>query len=213
RTVTAALVNRFKAGVPVRLIGDRNSIFEIDPPTRKEFYWLANQGVPIRIRYNPTWYPEIDHWKASIFVGQNLVAFGSANYTPFELAPESSTNYEDEIVLFTTDPSLVGSFKTKFDRYWNDTTSEPESLIVNPPFFKNWDDACALESACSDYRTQYPSPAPMNISTARLEADYPLSPDMNWGQGSVFNNRLVQAINAESGAIDFVIYRLTVDNI
>src|SRR5947207_6674493 len=126
-SVSIAIANRWRAGVPVRLIGDRGSIFEADPHTKTEFYWLASQGVPIRLRYNPTWYPEIDHWKTTIFVGQNQVAFGSANYTPFELAPVSSTNYKDEIVLLTSDPSLVGAFKTKFDRYWNDTTFEPES--------------------------------------------------------------------------------------
>src|SRR5437016_1244235 len=62
--VYAALLNRFKAGVQVRLIGDRVPIFDTDQHTRDTFYYLASQGVPIRIRYNPTWYPEIDHWKA-----------------------------------------------------------------------------------------------------------------------------------------------------
>jgi hypothetical protein len=94
--LSIALINKFKSGVPVRLIGDRGSIFEIDPLTRKEFYWLARQGLPIRLRFNPTWFPEIDHWKATIFAGQNLVSFGSANYTPFELAPVSSTDYKDD---------------------------------------------------------------------------------------------------------------------
>ncbi|HSK07948.1 MAG TPA: hypothetical protein VK911_00095, partial [Vicinamibacterales bacterium] len=36
RSVSLALVNRFKAGVPVRLIGDRGSIFEIDERTKLE---------------------------------------------------------------------------------------------------------------------------------------------------------------------------------
>src|SRR3954464_7776193 len=58
-TVYAALLNRFRAGVQVRLIGDRGSIFEIDPGHENTFYYLASQGVPIRLRYNPTWYPEI----------------------------------------------------------------------------------------------------------------------------------------------------------
>src|SRR3954467_101739 len=80
--ISIALINRFKAGVKVRLIGDRGSIFEIDPATKNEFYWLASQGLPIRLRFNPTWFPEIDHMKATIFVGQNLVAFGSSNYAP-----------------------------------------------------------------------------------------------------------------------------------
>ncbi len=212
-TVYTALVNRFKAGVPVRLIGDRGSIFEIDLNTKNTFYYLASQGVPIRLRYHPTWYPEIAHWKATIFVGQNLVAFGSPNYTPFELTPYSSTNYKDELALFTTDPALVGAFKTKFDKYWHDVDPEPESLVPSAPYFKNWDDACASESACSDYTTTYPTRAPMVINTARLEPDNPMPPDMVWGQGAVFNNRLVSAINDEQTALDFVIYRLTVENI
>ena len=213
--ISIALLNRFKAGVPVRLIGDRASMFEIDPVTKGEFYWLASQGVPIRLRFNPTWYPEIDHWKATIFAGQNLVAFGSANYTPFELAPVSTTNYKDETVLFADDPVIVNALKTKFDRLWNDTVAEPRSIAGGPPYFKNWDDACTAEptGACSDYRTLYPNPVPMVINTARLEPDNPLPADLIWGQGPDFNNRLVQEINNESSLVQLVIYRLTVDNI
>ena len=212
-TVYAALLNRFRAGVQIRLIGDRGSIFEIDQATKNTFYYLASQGVPIRLRYNPTWYPEIDHWKAAIFVGQGIVGFGSPNFTPYELTPFSATNYHDELTLFTSDPTLVNAFKTKFDKYWHDTDPEPESLIPSAPYFKNWDDACATESACSDYRTQYPNPVPMVINTARLEPDNPLPPEMVWGQGPSFNDRLTSEIGKENTAIDFVIYRLTVDNI
>src|SRR5688572_30550378 len=125
--ITIALLNRFRAGVPVRLLGDRAEIFELNPITRREIYLLANEGVPIRLRFNPTWYPEIFHWKATIFAGQNLVTFGSANYTPFELAPVSPTNYKDETVLFSDDPVIVNAIKTKFDQIWNDTTREPQS--------------------------------------------------------------------------------------
>src|SRR3954468_4915856 len=117
-SISIAIANRFAAGVPVRLIGDRGSIFEADPHTKSEFYWLASQGVPIRLRFNPTWFPEINHWKAAIFVGQNIVAFGSANFAPTELAPASATNYDDETVLFSDDAALVNAFKTKFDVMW-----------------------------------------------------------------------------------------------
>ena len=213
RMISYALINRMKAGVQVRLIGDRGSIFEIDQHTRNEFYYLASQGIPIRLRYNPTSYPEIVHWKATIFVGQNLVTFGSANYTPFELKPVSATSYKDESVLFSNDPALVNAFKTQFDRMWNDTTAEARSRVAKPPYFKNWNDACALEKMCADYKTKYPTPAPMNINTARLEPDYPMPADMVWGQGSLFNNRLVTEINNEVSYVDFVIYRLTVANI
>src|SRR5258708_27318 len=43
--VSIAIANRFAAGVPVRLMGDRGAIFEADPHTKNEFYWLAYQGV------------------------------------------------------------------------------------------------------------------------------------------------------------------------
>jgi F5/8 type C domain-containing protein/phospholipase D-like protein len=211
--ISIALLNKFKAGVPVRLIGDRGSIFEIDPSTKNEFYWLASQGVPIRLRFNPTWFPEIDHMKATIFVGQNLVAFGSANYAPTELAPASPTNYDDETVLLSDDLTLVKAFKTKFDRFWNDTTAEPQSLVPSPPYFKNWNDACVNEPTGCDYFQQFPNPTAMTINTARLEPDNPMPADLIWGQGPEFNNRLVLEINKEPTSLQFVIYRLTVDNI
>jgi phosphatidylserine/phosphatidylglycerophosphate/cardiolipin synthase-like enzyme len=213
--VSIAIANRWAAGVPVRLIGDRAAIFEADPHTKAEFYWLANQGVPIRLRFNPTWFPEIDHWKMALFVGQGLVEFGSGNFTPVELAPVSSTNYDDETELFTDDPVLVNAFKTKFDLLWNDTTTEPESVLSGPPYLKDWNDACAHEPTgnCADYATLYPTPAPMIINTARLEGDHPMPPDLIWGQGTDFNTRLVQAITSESSRIDLVVYRLEVDTI
>ena len=211
--ISIALANRFRAGVPVRLLGDRVAIFESDALTKREFYWLASQGVPIRLRYYPDWFPEIDHWKAAVFVGQNQVSFGSANWTPFELAPVSATDYKDETVLISDDPTIVNAFKTKFDRFWNDTTPEPNSRITNPPFFKNWDEACALEVGCADYTTQYPTRTPMVINTNRLEPDYPLPPEIVWSQGPEFNNRLIAEVNRENTKIDLVAYRLTVPEV
>ena len=119
-------------------------------------------------------------------------------------------------MLFTDDPVIVNALKTKFDRFWNDTTPEPESIAGNPPYFKNWNDACTAEPTgnCSDYRTLYPNPTPMVIDTRRLEPDnFTDVPDIVWGQGPKFNDRLVQEIDNESSLIQFVIYRLTVDNI
>jgi len=214
-SISIAIANRFNAGVKVRIIGDRGAIFEADPHTKAEFYWLASQGIPIRLRFNPTWFPEIDHWKAAIFVGQNVVEFGSGNFAPTELAPFSSSNYDDESEMFTDDPSIVNAFKTKFDQMWNDTMTEPESIIGGPPYLKDWNDACANEPTgnCADYATQYPSPKPMIVDRSRLEPDAPTPPDLIWGQGPDFNNRLVTEINNENREVDIVVYRLEVDNI
>ena len=214
-SISIALANRFNAGVKVRIIGDRGSIFEADPATKREYYWLASQGVPIRLRFNPNWFPEIDHWKAAIFVGQNVVEFGSGNFAPTELAPNSSTNFDDDSEMFTSDPAIVGAFKRKFDQMWNDTTTEPESIIGGPPYLKDWNDACANEPTgnCSDYHTLYPNPAPMNIDRSRLEPDNPIPADLIFGQGPDFNNRLTQEINNENNQIVLMVYRLEVDNI
>ena len=41
-SISIAIANRFAAGVQVRIIGDRGAIFEADPHTKAEFYWLAS---------------------------------------------------------------------------------------------------------------------------------------------------------------------------
>jgi hypothetical protein len=195
RTITAAIVQRFRAGLPVRIIGDRVSIFEINPATRREFEFLATSGIPIRLRYHPTSFPSIMHWKCGIFVGLNTVEFGSANWTPFELRPASPTNFKDETAMFTSDPALVNAFKTRFDQMWAETTN-----------FLDWPEAYQRETG-TDW-TQ-----PMAISRARLEPDHPTPAGLIWSQGPELNDPLAAAIDAETRAVDLVLYRLTVPNI
>ena len=191
REITQALVNRFQAGVPVRVLGDWEAIFNIDPNTRREYEFLASHGVPIRLRYHPTWFPELMHWKAGIFVGQNTVEFGSANWTGFELAPWSSTDFKDETVMFTNDPAIVNAFLTKFDQMW-----------VNTSEFLDWPEV---------YRnvTGNNWPTPMTISRARLEGDHPSPPGMIWSQGPELNNAMAAEIDRETAGVDMVIYRLS----
>ena len=164
------------------------------------------------------------------FRGPELVSFGSANYTPFELAPASTTDFKDETVLMTQDPSIFNAFLTKFDVMWNDTAPEPDSQVPSAPYFKSWDDACANEftGKCNDYPAYVTAPTspphfPMVVNTDRLVLPgFPTDlPDMVWGQGSQcvgsgcqsFNDRLIQEITVENTRVDFVIYRLTVENI
>nr|MBA2602580.1 hypothetical protein [Acidobacteriota bacterium] len=192
RDVSTAIVNKHKAGVPVRVLGDRAALFEADPNTRVEFEYLAANGVPIRLRFHPTWFPEIMHWKCGIFVGQNLVEFGSANWTAFELKPWSPSNFKDETVMFTDDTSLVRAFLTKFDQMWADTQ-----------YFLDWHAAYKLETGI-DW------PTAMFVSRARLEPDYPTNvPGMVWSQGPELNAALVAAIDSEPAFIDMVVYRLS----
>jgi hypothetical protein len=195
RTLTLAIVQRFQAGIPVRVIGDRVSIFEIDAATRREFEFLATNRVPIRLRYHPTSFPSIMHWKSGIFVGQNVVEFGSANWTPFELEPASATNFKDETAMFTNDPAIVNAFKTRFDQMWTDITN-----------FLNWPDAYQRETGTA-WTT------PMAISLARLEPDHATPPGLIWAQGPELNGPMASEIDREPAGVDMTIYRLTVPNI
>jgi hypothetical protein len=190
RAVSAAILNAHRSGVPVRVIGDRAAIFESG--ARREFEYLAAGGVPIRLRYHPTSFPEAMHWKCGIFVGQNTVEFGSANWTPFELKPSSTTNFKDETALFTNDPPIVNAFRTMFDRMWADQVQ-----------FMDW-------PAAYERETGTPWTTPMTISTARLEPEHPTElPDMVWSQGAALLDRMIAEAARETRRIDVVSYRLS----
>jgi hypothetical protein len=194
--IVTAILNKHRSGVPVRLIGDRGAIFEADPHTRANFEFLARNGVPIRLRYHPTWFPEIVHWKCGIFVGQQTVEFGSANWTTFELTPWSSTNFQDETAFFTNDPPLFNAFLTQFDRMWADTEK-----------FLDWPAAYRAE-------TGQTWPTAMNIPPGRQVPEHATNiPGMVWSQGSELTNAMLGEINAETQALDLVIYRLTIPSI
>jgi len=190
-SITQAIINRFQAGLPVRVLGDRASLFESDPHTRASFERLASAGIPIRLRYFPTDFPQIIHWKYGGFTGQNSAVIGSGNWTSFELKPVSSTNFKDETEMFTNDPTIVNALRTQFDRFWVDTT-----------YFLDWPAAYKRETGI-DWTT------PMNIQRVRLEPDYPTGA-LIWGQGPELINPMIAEINAENTAIDMVSYRLTV---
>ena len=198
-SITQAIINRFQAGLQVRVLGDRVSLFESDPHTRASFERLASAGIPIRLRYFPTDFPQIIHWKYGGFSGQNSAVIGSGNWTSFELKPVSSTNFKDETEMFTNDPTIVNALRTQFDRFWVDTT-----------YFLDWPAAYKRETGI-DWTT------PMNIQRVRLEPDYPTDA-LIWGQGIGSHppdgpniiDPMIAEINAENTAIDMVSYRLTV---
>jgi hypothetical protein len=193
--ITTAIINKHLSGVPVRVLGDRAGIFESDPNTRASFERLASYGVPIRLRYNPTWFPEIMHWKCGIFVGQVQATIGSANWTSFELRPVSATNYKDEAVLMTGDPSIVQALMTKFDDMWVDTT-----------YFLDWPEAYKRE-------TGQTWSVPMSIARIRLLDPPAATNNLVWGQGSEILNAMIAEIEAETTAIDMVSYRMTVPSL
>jgi hypothetical protein len=209
--IVAAIVRAHQRRVPVRVLGDRVGIFEADRNTFDAFAYLANAGVPIRIRYEPTWFPQIMHWKCAIFVGQGLVEFGSGNWTTFELMPSpwSPTDFKDETLMFTDDPAMFRAFSTQFDRYW--AGQEPGFPAST---YRDWPEVYKLETGQT-----WNGAVPMNIDRTRLVPEPTDGSDptkvagMVWSQGPELYNQMLADINAETKAIDFVSYRLTLPEV
>ena len=114
---TTELINRFKAGVPVRVLMDTqaNSSYPLNAQRLAE---LKAAGIPMRERVASG----ILHWKAMLFGGQNVVEFSGANYSPEAFAYSAPySNYIDEVIYFTDLASVVHSCKTKFDDLWTYT--------------------------------------------------------------------------------------------
>src|SRR5215211_2940189 len=104
------LINRFKAGVPVRVLVDPRA-----NPTYAGNEAVLNQlkaaGIPMRYKLTDG----ILHWKMMLFVGQGKLEFSGANYSGNFFVPDvPNVNYMDEAIYFTDDLSLIQSFKTKY---------------------------------------------------------------------------------------------------
>jgi phosphoesterase family protein/IPT/TIG domain-containing protein/phospholipase D-like protein len=112
------LINKFKAGVPVRVLVDprANPTY---PGNEDVLNMLRDAGIPMRYKLTDG----ILHWKMMLFVGQGKLEFSGANYSGNFFVPDSpNVNYIDEGIYFTDDPSLIQSFKTEYDSVWTNTT-------------------------------------------------------------------------------------------
>ena len=113
------LIARKRAGVPVRLIVDprANPTYPLNATSLNA---LQNAGIPMMKKTGGG----IMHWKVMLFAGQNVVEFGSANYSDNAFVPVTPySNYVAETIFFEDDPAIVDSFKTKFDDLWTDTVN------------------------------------------------------------------------------------------
>ncbi|HEY2961895.1 MAG TPA: phospholipase D-like domain-containing protein [Pyrinomonadaceae bacterium] len=128
------LINRFKAGVPVRVIVDPRA-----NPTYDGNEAVLNQlkaaGIPMRYKVGDG----IVHWKMMLFAGQNKLEFSGANYSSNFFVPDAAnTNYFDEAIYFTNDSSLIQSFKTKYDDVWTDTVLYANYANVTGPLTRKY---------------------------------------------------------------------------
>ena len=126
---TAALIKRFQAGVPIRVLVDPRANTK-NPQNEYRLKELADAGIPMRKCVTSG----IMHWKAMIFAGQNTVEFGGANYSAWAFVPaQPYVNYTDEVIRFTDRSSIVQSFMTKFDDLWVSSAFADFANMTNPP--------------------------------------------------------------------------------
>ncbi|HYV14351.1 MAG TPA: phospholipase D-like domain-containing protein, partial [Pyrinomonadaceae bacterium] len=121
------IINRFKAGVPVRVLVDprANSTYAGNEAVLNE---LKAAGIPMRYKLNDG----ILHWKMMLFVGQGKLEFSGANYSSNFFVPDApNSNYFDEAIYFTNDPALIQSFKTKYDDVWTNTLQYGNFANIN----------------------------------------------------------------------------------
>src|SRR4026207_1850718 len=123
------LINKFKAGVPVRVLVDPRA-----NPTyagnEEVLNMLKDAGIPMRYKLTDG----ILHWKLMLFVGQNKLEFSGANYSGNFFVPDApNVNYFDEAIYFTNDNSLIRSFKTKYDDVWTNTADYGNYANITGP--------------------------------------------------------------------------------
>jgi phosphatidylserine/phosphatidylglycerophosphate/cardiolipin synthase-like enzyme/regulation of enolase protein 1 (concanavalin A-like superfamily) len=109
-------------GVRVRILFDTEALSgtDNDIPTRIRLIdEMSAAGIPMRHKSTGG----ILHWKLMIFGKQEILNFSAANFSPVGYVPDVAyRNYEDEVIAFEADASLVASFKSKFDDIWTSTT-------------------------------------------------------------------------------------------
>jgi hypothetical protein len=173
-----ALVAAWQRGVKIRLLMDPRCTTEHADcaPINQQ---LSHAGLPMRNRITSG----ILHWKMALFASQGQVEFSGANYSPFEMAPDSPyQNYTDEIVMYTNDPSLVQTFMSKFDDLWTSTTEFGNYANVTGPLTRSYGPALPPSS---------------------------VDPRLNFPPDDSYRTRAINAYNAETVGIDAAMFRIT----
>jgi phosphatidylserine/phosphatidylglycerophosphate/cardiolipin synthase-like enzyme/regulation of enolase protein 1 (concanavalin A-like superfamily) len=123
------IIKRWQAGVPVRVMVDSRANAEY-PLNAQMLQQLKDAGVPMREKYTGG----ILHRKFMLFSGQGQLEFSGANYSPDAFVPvQPYTAYVDEAIYFTSDPSVVNSFRTVMDDMWTNTNGYRDYANVVSP--------------------------------------------------------------------------------
>jgi phosphatidylserine/phosphatidylglycerophosphate/cardiolipin synthase-like enzyme len=177
-TLSSALIKKFQSGVPVRILMDPRA--EDGHPTNAQVLaQLSSALIPMRNRTADG----ILHWKMMLFSGQGTVEFSGANFTASEMRPYTPyVNYTDEAIYYSDDPSVVNSFRTKYDDWWINTTDYENYANIHAPL-----------------QRLYPT-YPINPELDFLPSSLP---NMDYG------SRTMAAMAAEKVKLDIDMFRIT----
>ncbi|HEX7128400.1 MAG TPA: phospholipase D-like domain-containing protein [Thermodesulfobacteriota bacterium] len=123
--LTRVLVEKHRAGVPVRVLADRHA-YTIKQQHRRELDFLASSGVPVRVNR----FRGIIHHKMTILHGLGLVEQGSMNYTSIASRKvfngrTGETEWNEELAFFTDNPAVFARYRERFDRAWANSGAAP----------------------------------------------------------------------------------------
>ena len=165
---TTALIKRFQAGVPIRVLVDPRANVK-NPLNADRLKELVAAGIPMRYCISSG----ILHWKAMIFSGQNTVEFGGANYSAWAFVPaQPYVNYTDEVIQFTDNTPIVQSFMTKFDELWTNNLLFADYANMHAPPVRHYPLATEDPSLNFPPTEDYASRALKlyNAETSRIDA-------------------------------------------
>src|SRR5690349_13880570 len=181
-TLADAIIARYQAGVPVRLIVEPRADvkFPMNQPLLDKF---QAAGIPMRYKLGDG----IIHAKEIVFAGQNKVVFTGSNFGDADVAPYVPyDNYVDGAWYFSDDPSVVNSFKKRYDDLWTDTT-----------LYGNY---ANVSSALTRRYPTFPIDPALNFL-----------PNNNAAED--YGARTIAQIDQETQKIDLTMYRLTDNSI
>jgi hypothetical protein len=119
------------------------------------------------------------HWKMMLFAGQRQVEFSGANYSP------------DALVY--TDP---------YRNFVDEAIMFSDDAAIVQSFMQRFDDLWTNTTSYANYANIAGSPA-------RRYPGYAIAPELNFPPSVSYRDRAVSAYNAETSAIDVIMYRIT----
>ncbi len=135
--IANAILARHRAGVPVRILVDpRSSRNNKNPETLQIITNFALNGIPMRAKPADATFM---HLKFVLAVGQNKLQFSGANYNGASFYPfQPYKYYNDEVIYFTDQVSIINSFKTQFEDRWVSNSRFEDYANINSPLVRKY---------------------------------------------------------------------------